>query len=188
MNTRSVGKVAKYLLIVFAVFALVLLGTELLGKQEEGNLLETYNFSHLNIVELIDSLENDNHTKEVLASISGDTLALSLEGQAYSFDIPNDFFYISFAPYINSTHDCYTHSLTGCQGELTNKDMFISIYDGLGNLIEEKTMNTGDDGFIGLYLDRFENYQIHVSYQALNSQFLVDTSLNQTCFTEERLS
>lgn len=177
----------KYIIISIAVFGLVLLGTELIGKQKENDLLEAYAFSNMNIVELIDTLENDSYGSKVQASIGEDTLALNLEGEAYAFSIPNDFFYISFAPYINQTHECYTHSLTGCQGELIYKDMLIGIYDSKGNLIEEKTMNTGDDGFIGLYLDRFVQYQIKVSYQGLNSQFLVDTSSDQTCFTEERL-
>ncbi|MDA3932063.1 MAG: CueP family metal-binding protein [Tenericutes bacterium] len=177
----------KYVLISLAVFGLLLLGTEILGKQKENNLLEAYEFNNLNIVELIDTLENDSHGSKVQASIGSGALDLNLEGQAFTFSIPNDFFYISFAPYINQTHECYTHSLTGCQGELINKDMLVSIYDSEGNLLQEETMNTGDDGFIGLYLDRFTQYKIRVSYQGLNSEILVDTSRDQTCFTEERL-
>ncbi|QWC00503.1 CueP family metal-binding protein [Mycoplasmatota bacterium] len=178
----------KYVMIVIAVFGLILLGTELIGNQKESTLLESYGFDELNIAELIDNLENETYGSEVQASIGRDALALNLEGEAYTFSIPNDFFYISFGPYINSTHECYTHSLTGCQGELANEDMLVKIYDINGNLIQEKTMNTGDDGFIGLYLDRNTEYTIQVSYEGLNSSFKADTSGDQTCFTEERLS
>ena len=53
-------------------------------------------------------------------------------------------------------------------------------------IIEEKTYNTGDDGFIGLYLDKIENYQILVQYNGLVSSFT--TNPYQTCYTEVKLS
>src|SRR5690625_2305744 len=36
--------------------------------------------------------------------------------------LPEDEFFVSVAPFINETHPCTNHSLTGCQGEMVNKE------------------------------------------------------------------
>src|SRR5699024_5973821 len=38
------------------------------------------------------------------------------------YDLPEEEFFVSIAPFINETHPCENHSLTGCQGELVNQD------------------------------------------------------------------
>src|SRR5690625_4785552 len=38
------------------------------------------------------------------------------------YDFPEEEFFVSIAPFINETHPCENHSLTGCQGELVNQD------------------------------------------------------------------
>src|SRR5690625_4277041 len=58
------------------------------------------------------------------------------------YDLPEEEFFVSIAPFINETHPCEIHSLTGCQGELVNQDFALYIEDMDGNVVINETMNS----------------------------------------------
>jgi len=170
----------KFKLLIWLVIAMSLLVVFILDEVTKEDVKEE------SIYDTIYNLENNLYSYEVQASIDHEKIYITDESSSYEVDLPDNLFYIAFAPYINLTHACYTHSLTGCQGEMINKDIDVRIYDESNNLIEEKTYNTGDDGFIGLYLDKIENYQILVQHNGLVSSFT--SNPYQTCYTEVKLS
>ena len=155
-------------------------------SQPDDVLKDEYQLKTDDIEVLIDQLETRDFEGALSASITHQTVSIQTEEDAYTFDLLNEMFYISFAPYINMTHECYTHSLTGCQGELVNQDMEIKVYDESNQLIDDRIINTGDDGFIGLFLESGQTYRIDVVYNDLTTEFY--TSPTQTCYTEARLS
>ncbi|QLY39719.1 hypothetical protein HF295_02130 [Hujiaoplasma nucleasis] len=141
--------------------------------------------SHEEVYNLIYQLENNLLSNNTQASIDHEKIYITEPSKSYEINMPDDLFYIAFAPYINLTHLCYNHSLTGCLGEMINKDIEVKIYNEENDLIKDKVMNTGHDGFIGLYLDPHANYQITVTYQDKTAVFTSNTL--QTCYTEVRL-
>src|SRR5690554_3652677 len=45
------------------------------------------------------------------------------------YNLPEDEFFLSIAPYLKVTHPCATHSLTGCLGEMTDEEFSVYIED-----------------------------------------------------------
>jgi len=103
--------------------------------------------------------------------------------------LPEDKFYLSFAPYITQTHPCGTHSLSSCQGELVNQTVNVIITDGKGNVIINSDMTTMENGFVGVWLPRNMNATVEVLYNGLTAQTAFTTfSESNTCLTTLPLS
>ena len=66
---------------------------------------------------------------DVTASITSQELIVKDNGKETTFTLPNDEFFVSIAPFVETTHPCAIHSLTGCQGELVEKDFDVYIQD-----------------------------------------------------------
>jgi len=177
----------KYIIIGIALLAILSGLNFFLMNLKRNQILTDYGLKKLAIEELIEKLENDQFPQEVRASIFTDNLNLKIGGERFVYRLPNDLYYLSFAPYMNHTHECFIHSLTGCQGEIINQDILIKIYDEENNLLNEITKNTGSDGFIGLFLTSTVNYRIEVEHAELKSVFYANAQSGQTCFTEVKL-
>lgn len=52
---------------------------------------------------------------------------LAGEAQEVTIDLPGEKPYVSIAPYVDTTHDCFYHSLTSCRGELGNEEVDVKI-------------------------------------------------------------
>ncbi|MBO1912162.1 CueP family metal-binding protein [Microvirga sp. 3-52] len=70
---------------------------------------------------------------QINASITSHELIVKDHGKETKFDLPSDEFFVSIAPFVETTHPCAIHSLTGCQGELVEKDFDVFIQDEEGN-------------------------------------------------------
>ena len=46
------------------------------------------------------------------------------------------------APWTTTTHDCFHHSLSGCQGELVNTPVQVLITDAAGTVLVEDAAST----------------------------------------------
>jgi hypothetical protein len=77
--------------------------------------------------------------------------------------------------------------LTGCRGELIDREVTVKIYDEFDELLLEEVYNTGRDGFIGLFLTKGNYYRVEVSYDGKLSSFEVIENTSQTCYTEVEL-
>ncbi|MEE6274284.1 CueP family metal-binding protein [Georgenia sp. MJ206] len=106
------------------------------------------------IVEHLDSLGGAERPTELMASVRPDELLLSDGVEEVSLALPEDEFYLSLAPYVEQTHDCFFHSLTTCQGELVGEDVEVTVLDDAGEVILDEAMTTQENGFVGMWLPR----------------------------------
>ena len=175
-------------LLYFGVLIVLITLVFIFKPTEKNKFFEEYGLDISDQVELINRLENDDFNQEISASITNEQIFIYHNKKEYEIILKDDLFYVSLAPYINNTHGCYTHSLIGCLGELINKDLLVKIYDEEDNLLEEKEVNTGSDGFFGLFLEKGVTYKIIITYAGLSTSYDIDAFTDQTCFTGGQLS
>lgn len=155
--------------------------------------LATYGFENMNASEIIDQLEATpvaERSTDFIASVRPDTLTISdTEGQEVSLDMPADEFYLSVAPYINQTHDCFFHSLTTCLGELRGEDVTISVVDDNDTVLIDQDFRTADNGFVGLWLPRDIDATLTIEQDGRATTMPISTGDDDpTCLTIAKLT
>lgn len=127
--------------------------------------------------------------EEVSASITSEELIVTDHGKKTSFDLPEDEFFVSIAPFIENTHECAIHSLTGCQGELVEKTFDVLIQDEEGTIVMDDTMTSFENGFIDLWLPRDRTYQVKIAYEGKTAESEIGTFKDSnTCITTMQLT
>ena len=139
--------------------------------------------------QMVDAIDQSKQERPLAysASVTGTELTLSDGQQQYSFPL-GDKFYLSFAPYVNQTHPCFNHSLSGCRGERATTPFDVKITDKNGKVIVQDKLTSYQNGFIGVWLPRNTEGIIEVSYQGLKavSPFATHAE-SQTCMTTLQL-
>lgn len=127
--------------------------------------------------------------KAASASITSQQLTVTDSGGNKTvYKLPEDEFFVSIAPYISETHPWTNHSLTGCQGELANKEFDVYIEDTEGNVIVDDTLKSQANGFIDLWLPRGKTYRTKFEYDGKMVEAELSTSDNDpTCITTMQL-
>ncbi|PIC99576.1 MULTISPECIES: CueP family metal-binding protein [unclassified Sporosarcina] len=104
------------------------------------------------------------------------------------YDLPEDEFFVSIAPFVNTTHPCDVHSLTGCQGELVEEEFDVHIEDSEGNVILDDVKTTEANGFIDLWLPRDDTFTVTIKQDARETVSEITTfEGDNTCITTMRL-
>jgi hypothetical protein len=131
-----------------------------------------------------------NQTKNESASITSDKLIVTNNrGSETTYSLPKDEFFVSIAPYIENTHPCAIHSLTGCQGELTEKEFNVYIEDKDGNVVVDQALTSQNNGFIDLWLPRDQTYTAKIEYEGKTAQAEFSTFAgDNTCITTIQLN
>ena len=155
--------------------------------------LTTHGLAAMDAVEIIDHLDRQKVTErptDLIASVRADELLLSSDDQEVVVDLPDNQTYVSIAPYLTSTHDCFYHSLTTCLGELDNEDIQVTITDeATGEVLVDEATTTFDNGFIGFWLPDDVTGLIEVSYQGRTGTTEFSTTDDgATCVTDLRLT
>lgn len=167
------------IIILFFVLSILLVGC-------------TTNSSEVNqqvdIKQLVKDL-NENKTEGLTASITSTELVIKDEnGKETVHDLSNEDFFISIAPYLVKTHVWTNHFLTGCKGELVNKNFEVLITNMNGDVIIEKIINSGDNGFLDFWLPRNTEYKVQIKYQDKISEMNISTFVEDpTCITTMKL-
>lgn len=166
--------------------------TETVESEAANAILAEYGLDGMATRDLIDHLDRlpgPQRPSEILASVRAETLMVS-DGQVETHrPIDGDEFYVSFAPYIDHTHDCFYHSLTTCQGELANVEMDVSIVGDDGEVYVDGVMETFDNGFLGVWLPTDITATLHVEYDGLSLTEQVSTDAEApTCVTTGQLA
>src|SRR5699024_12880094 len=100
------------------------------------------------------------------ASITSTELVVTDENQnETTYDLPEDEFFVSIAPFLNETHPGDIHSLTGCQGELVNEDLEMQIENSSGEVIHDEKQQTEANGYIDLWLQRDDTYNVNITQE-----------------------
>lgn len=160
-------------------------------SQEE--FLSSHGLAGMDAVEIIDHLDQvplTQRSTQLMASVRTDELLLTDDNQEVVLDLPQDRTYVSIAPYVTQTHDCFYHSLTTCVGELGNEDVQVTITDeATGEVLVDETTTTFDNGFIGFWLPDDATGTIEVTHQGRTgtTQFAT-TDDGATCATDLRLT
>ncbi|MTB71146.1 CueP family metal-binding protein [Arsenicicoccus cauae] len=116
------------------------------------------------IVSELDRTQDDK-AKGLKGSVRQGELQLTdASGATAAVPIPADSFYLSMAPYVSRTHECFYHHLTGCQGELADKAMQVTITDAAGKTLVDEQVRTYANGFVGFWLPRDVTGTITVVY------------------------
>lgn len=82
------------------------------------------------------------------------------DGQQRSVPLPARQMVVAIAPYVNQTHPCQTHFMSGCQGELVKTPVKVLVKNQAGKTILNKTMKTLPNGFLEVWLDRNQTYRV----------------------------
>lgn len=127
--------------------------------------------------------------EDVSASItSNELIVTNADGEEKIYELPENQFFLSIAPYIDETHPCTNHSLTGCQGEMPNELFDVEITDSDGDIVIAETMETLDNGFIDLWLPRNDDYEVFITYEGKTAEAILSTyDGDQTCITTMQL-
>lgn len=178
------------LTIFLIVAAVIVLGAVVLLTGNVNNVsaepfLEKYGLQGLTTQEVVAKLDGvTSEPAELRSSITGTELILSDASATVKLALPEDLFYLSFAPYISTTHPCGTHSLASCRGELVGKQVHVNIIDESGKIIADADMTTQQNGFVGIWLPRDINATLTVTYEGKTAQAPIATfATSDTCLT-----
>jgi hypothetical protein len=160
----------------------------------DSSILATYGLAGLDGQAIVDTLDQTpvaSRSATLRASVRPGQLLVSEvdSDQQTVVDLPDDLFYLSVAPYLEKTHDCYYHSLTTCRGELAGRDMHVTITErGTGNVLVDTTTTTFDNGFVGFWLPSGIDATITVAYADYLASSDISTGPDDpTCLTTLRL-
>jgi len=143
------------------------------------------------IIERLDTMPVAERDEHLMASVRPDELLLSTsDGSEAALPMPEDEFYLSIAPYIETTHDCYYHSLTTCLGELANQDVTVTVVDNAtGEAVFDERLTTYDNGFVGIWLPRDLEATLTVESDGRSASTAISTAGSEqpTCITTLQL-
>lgn len=142
------------------------------------------------VVDHLEAMPVAERPTDLVASIKPDSVELSdVDGNTTSLDLPEDEFYVSVAPYIAQTHDCFFHSLTTCLGELRDQGVSVQVVDGSGAVLVDQDVRTADNGFVGLWLPRGVEATLTIEHDGRAVAIPVSTGDDDpTCVTTARLA
>ena len=141
------------------------------------------------MVDRLDRLGAADRPTDVMASVRYDEVIVTDGEDEVRVSLPDEEFYVSLAPYVETTHECYYHSLTTCQGELAERDIEVTITTDDGEVLVEETTTTFANGFVGYWLPRDIQGTLAVSYDGLSGEVPLATgSEDPTCITTLQLT
>jgi len=157
------------------------------------DLLASHNLTDMSAREIVDTLDRMNvsdRPADLIASVQPNALVLTDNVTEVSLDMPDDVTYVSVAPFVSQTHECFYHSLTTCRGELSAQQIEVRfIDDATGNVILEETTTTFDNGFAGFWLPRNLSGTIEVTYDGKTGETPFSTANDAaTCITTLQLT
>lgn len=160
----------------------------------ESPILAAYGLAGLDgrqIVERLERIPVEDRQADLMASVRSGELLLSTgdTDEVSVVDLPDDEFYLSVAPYLTQTHECYFHSLTTCRGELAGEQIRVTITDrDTGTVLVDELTKTFDNGFVGFWLPSDVDASVRVEYQQYAASEEISTGPDDpTCLTTVRL-
>lgn len=159
---------------------------------DASSLLRDFGLDGMDTREVIDHLDRlggDDRPTDLMASIRTDEVVLSDGTRETTLPMPADELYVSMAPYVDQTHDCFFHSLTTCQGELVNADVDILVRDDQGEVVLEETTTTYANGFVGVWLPRDLTGTVALTVDGRSVEAPLSTTADSaTCLTGLQLA
>lgn len=141
------------------------------------------------VIDQLDRLPVDERPTDLMASVQPDELVLTDGQQEATMALPEGKSYVSIAPFVDETHDCFYHSLTTCRGELSEKDVDVVITDSeTGEAVVDESTTTFDNGFVGFWVPSGITGTIEVTAEGKTGTTDFSTrSDGPTCVTDLKL-
>ncbi|MCC2312832.1 CueP family metal-binding protein [Cellulomonas xiejunii] len=131
----------------------------------------------------------DPRPLDLTASVRADEVLVGDGTTEVAVPLAGDDFYVSIAPYVRSTHECFFHSLAGCQGELVEEPVEVRITGTDGQVLVDEAATTYTNGFVGFWLPKDVEGTIEVSHAGLRGAVPFSTTDGSpTCVTTLRLT
>ena len=112
-----------------------------------------------------------------------------VDGAEVVVPMPEDVMYLSVAPYLQRTHPCGTHYMSGCQGELVGAPIHVQAVLADGAVLIDEVMPTMANGFIDLWLPRGQAIDLHLTLENTSVVGRVTTYADsRTCITDLQLT
>ncbi len=154
-------------------------------------LLDEYGIDGGSVEEVVEALDatHADRDKGLAASVTAGQVVLADEDRQAALDVPQDRFYLAVAPYETTTHDCFHHSLSGCQGELVDTPVHVTVTGADGTVLVDEERTTYANGFVGLWLPANIEGTIEVRAQGGTATADIATGADDpTCLTTLRLT
>jgi len=182
-NLMGVRQMKFKIAVAFACIMIFLVACGGEGNSEDAKSLDTKEMK-----ELVQDYTTRNLQAESASITSTELIVKDNDNQERVYDLPEDEFFVSIAPFINDTHPCDIHSLTGCQGELVEQDFDLQVTDSAGNVIIDEIKRTEANGFIDLWLPRNETYNVIITQDGKTTESEISTfEEDNTCITTMQL-
>lgn len=152
--------------------------------------LADFDLAGKSVTEIVDTLDATNDDRETgpFGSVRPGELILTDEQREVSLPI-EDHFYLSVAPYLTGTHECFNHNLASCQGELAEQEIAVTIAGEEGEELFSGTTTTGPNGFAGFWLPKGISASLTIDYDGKTATTVVGTGeQDPTCLTTMRLA
>lgn len=155
-------------------------------------LLRAHGLDGLEAREIIDRLEAlslDQRPTDLLAAVMPDRLDLTDTAERQvSLPLPEGQSYVSVAPFVQATHDCFYHSLTTCLGELQEQDLEVRVHRADGEVLVDEVRTTAPNGFLGLWLPRDQELTLTIDLDGATATAPLATDADApTCVTTMQL-
>ena len=146
--------------------------------------------STVEVIDRLDRLGLQQRPTDLRASVRPSELVVSAGGQEHSLALPGDRFYLSVAPYVQRTHECFYHSLTTCKGELADAEVQVKVVDeASGKVLVDETRTTFANGFVGIWLPRGITGTLRIASGGKAAETTISTGADApTCLTTLRLA
>lgn len=110
-------------------------------------------------------------------------------GQEAVIPLPDEVMLVSVAPYLDRTHPCATHYMSGCQGELASVPFHVRAVAEDGSVVIDEVRTTGANGFLDLWLPRGQQVELTLEADGYGAVGLVGTDGDSpTCITTLQLA
>lgn len=153
--------------------------------------LATHDLAGRSAADVVDTLDRDPRPRPlpVRASVTSDAVVISDGTRETTLPLDGNRFYLSVAPYVTRTHECYHHNLGTCQGELAGEDVHVTITDAAGAVLVDSDVTTYANGFVGFWLPRDITGTIRVQRGDLTGEVPIATASDSpTCLTTLQLT
>lgn len=140
------------------------------------------------VVEALDSTHDDRE-QGLIGSVGYHDIVLASADGLATLPTPEDEFYLAVAPFETTTHQCFEHNLAGCQGELVETAVQVTVTGADGEVLVDEEKTTYANGFFGLWLpkDIEGTILVEVDGKTATTDFATGPD-DPTCLTTMRLA
>ncbi|MFB2571762.1 CueP family metal-binding protein [Micrococcus sp. IITD107] len=122
-------------------------------------------------------------------SVGYDQVAFADDSDQVTVPLTGGQFYLSMAPYRTQTHECYYHNLGGCQGELVDTPVHVTVTTHAGQSLLDEDTTTATNGFTGFWIPRDHTGTVTVTAEGTTASTPFDSGPDgPTCLTTLHLA